>query len=82
MVKLKSEVPVAAMGEIAPADGHTVITYDNPHSLIYKPLIVRGDILVGAHLVGDILPGGGYPSVINFGYRTAHLILEKEKKTG
>jgi len=32
----------------------------------------------GLYLVGAaIYPGGGYPSVINSGYRTAHSILQK-----
>ena len=56
-VKLKSRIPVMAVGdrELGPED--TAVVYDNPASSIYKRLILRDNRLAGASLVGDDLNG-------------------------
>lgn len=54
-VKLKSRIPAMAVGIREPAAGDTIIEYNNPASLIYKRLIVRDNLLVGAVLIGDDL---------------------------
>lgn len=54
-IKLKSEVAVIAMGKINEDEGDEVINYQNPKSFIYKKLIIKDNLLVGAHLVGEDL---------------------------
>lgn len=54
--KLKvAGVDVAAMGLTGPAEpDDEVVTYSEPRKGIHKSLVIRGDRLVGATLVGDI----------------------------
>ncbi len=54
-VKLKSSIAAVAMGKAEPEDQDNCVVYYNPVSQIYKRLIVRDNILVGASLVGDDL---------------------------
>ncbi len=54
-IKLKSEVAAIAMGKINEEDGDQVINYQNPKTFIYKKLIIRDNLLIGAHLVGEDL---------------------------
>ncbi len=53
--KLKvAGIDVASMGLIAPEhDEDEVIVYNEPKKGVYKQLIIRNDVLVGATLVGD-----------------------------
>ncbi|GIF05585.1 nitrite reductase large subunit NirB [Actinoplanes siamensis] len=53
--KLKvAGIDVASMGLIAPEhDEDEVIVYNEPKKGVYKQLIIRDDVLVGATLVGD-----------------------------
>lgn len=86
MVKLKSEIPTVAMGVREPRAGDEVITYDNPCSLIHKKLIVRDNMLVGAHLVGDVLNAdalsGYYASKLPLPNRMESLIFPGVKPAG
>lgn len=54
-VKLKSEVAAIAMGKIEPDLDDEIIEYKNPKANIFKKLIVKDNILKGAHLVGEDL---------------------------
>jgi len=54
-VKLKSEVSAIAMGKIEAEEGDEEILYNNPKSCIYKKLIIRDNVIQGAHLVGEDL---------------------------
>jgi nitrite reductase (NADH) large subunit len=53
--RLKSDIPVIAMGLLEPAEGDQVVGFSDPRSLVFKQLIVRGDKLVGAALIGEDL---------------------------
>lgn len=54
-VKLKSEVSAIAMGKLEAEEGDDEILYNNPKSCIFKKLIVRDNVIQGAHLVGEDL---------------------------
>ena len=86
MVRLKSEIPAVAMGVLEPSEGDEVITYDNPRALIHKKLIVRDNVLVGAHLVGDVLNAdalaGYYASKLPLPSRMESLIFPGIKQVG
>lgn len=53
-------VEIAAFGEVGPVDGgtHDVIRLADPTRGTYKKLVLRGDRLVGAILVGDLATVG------------------------
>lgn len=53
--RLKSDIPVLAMGALEPREGDQLVGYADPRAGVYKRLIVRGDKLVGANLVGEDL---------------------------
>ena len=51
--RLKSHIPVISMGQIDPLPEDEVCLYRDPHSLIYKRLIIRENTLKGANIIGD-----------------------------
>lgn len=53
--KLKGDVAAIAMGKAKESEGDEVIEYKNPGANIFKKLIVRDNLLKGAHLVGEDL---------------------------
>jgi NAD(P)H-nitrite reductase large subunit len=60
VTRLKAmDLEVAAMGDTAPgledvADGQEVVVYADPARHVYKKLVVRDGVLVGALLLGDL----------------------------
>jgi nitrite reductase (NADH) large subunit len=53
--RLKSDIPVIAMGLLEPAEGDQVVGFSDPRGLVFKQLIVRDEKLVGAALIGEDL---------------------------
>ncbi|MCP4600063.1 MAG: FAD-dependent oxidoreductase [Proteobacteria bacterium] len=76
LARLKGSVTAVSMGKVEADDDDEVITYNNPHSNIYKKLIVKDNQLTGAHLVGDDLNA----DAISF-YFTSKLPLPKRLET-
>lgn len=64
VTRLKAmDLEVAAMGETSPSlddveDGLEVVVYSDPGKHVYKKLIIRDDVLVGALLLGDTATAG------------------------
>jgi assimilatory nitrate reductase electron transfer subunit len=64
VTRLKAmDLEVAAMGETAPGlgdveDGLEVVVYADPARHVYKKLVIRDDVLVGALLLGDTATAG------------------------
>jgi assimilatory nitrate reductase electron transfer subunit len=57
------DLEVAAMGDTAPGladveDGLEVVVYADPARHVYKKLVIRDDVLVGALLLGDTATAG------------------------
>ncbi len=52
-VRLKCDIPVLTMGQSFEGQGDQVISFNDPKSMIYKKLILQGECLAGAILVGD-----------------------------
>ncbi len=53
--KLKSTIPVFTAGKSSPETGEESIIYNDPRDLVYKQLIVKGDKIKGATIIGDDL---------------------------
>lgn len=53
--RLKSDIPVLSMGKFKPGPGSDLSVFTDPASGTYKHLVVEGDKLVGAVLVGEDL---------------------------
>jgi NAD(P)H-nitrite reductase large subunit len=64
VTRLKAmDLEVAAMGETGPlpedsGDGLEVVVYSDPARHVYKKLVIRDDVLVGAILLGDTSTAG------------------------
>jgi assimilatory nitrate reductase electron transfer subunit len=64
VTRLKAmDLEVAAMGDTAPGladveDGLEVVVYADPARHVYKKLVIRDDVLVGALLLGDTATAG------------------------
>jgi assimilatory nitrate reductase electron transfer subunit len=64
VTRLKAmDLEVAAMGETGPGladveDGLEVVVYADPAKHVYKKLVIRDDVLVGALLLGDTATAG------------------------
>jgi phytoene desaturase len=89
VIRLKSNIDAVSMGEIEARPGDHVVVYDNLRDHIYKKLIVRDNLLVGAHLVGDAqnadAMGGYYASGIPLPTRIEALVfpgLRPKESTG
>lgn len=54
-IRLKSDIPVISMGRFTPISGDEVAKYTDPHSAIYKQIIINEDLVKGAVLVGEDL---------------------------
>ena len=54
-IKLKTKISAAAMGALEAEEGDEEVSYTNPITKIYKKLIIKDNILKGAHLVGENL---------------------------
>jgi nitrite reductase (NADH) large subunit len=53
--RLKSDIPVISMGSFKPEPGDEVAHYKDPHSAVYKQLIIQDERIKGAVLVGEDL---------------------------
>lgn len=53
--RLKSDIPVISMGKFKSEAGDEVALYVDPHSRIYKQLIIKDSLILGAVLVGEDL---------------------------
>lgn len=53
--RLKSDIPVLSMGRFKPGPGDEVTLFTDPASGTYKQLILKGETLAGAVLVGEDL---------------------------
>ena len=64
VTRLKAmDLEVAAMGDTAPnpedsGDGLEVVVYNDPGKQVYKKLVIRDNVLVGALLLGDTATAG------------------------
>ncbi|MFI8483232.1 nitrite reductase large subunit NirB [Pseudomonas sp. NPDC078700] len=59
--KLKvTGIDLFSAGEFLGAEGTETITLSDPIGGVYKKLVIRGDVLVGACLYGDTADGGWY----------------------
>jgi len=58
------EVPSIAMGVTQGGEGLEVVAEERPHESVYRKLVLRGNVLVGMILVGDITGAGVMAALI------------------
>jgi nitrite reductase (NADH) large subunit len=53
--RLKSDIPVISMGKFKPEAGDELTMYVDPNTLVFKQLIIKDSLVLGAVLVGEEL---------------------------
>jgi nitrite reductase (NADH) large subunit len=72
--KLKvTGIDLFSAGDFMGGEGTESLTLRDPFSGIYKKLVIRNDVLVGACLYGDTVDGGWYMQLIREGRSIAEI---------